>query len=237
MRVCGRRRGFCDDRRCGVKIPARLFSWSTTVQYDTYTIHKRERKERADETLWNKMSIAVLKRKSAAKYHNMSVNKRQFSIQGTFRNQGFVGQTMLSRHFTRSNNGQISIEPSGGTSRGTCKPTVRNYADAGIETSSKTPQCLCPNKQNPRLARNFTVWKRNVFTQDEYTKLLGEVICCRNPDGSIPNATAPLSSTFVRRSLHATLANPRPIPSRWVTKHQMTLLKKSPFFVKKSPVH
>ena len=43
------------------------------------------------------MSIVALKRKTEAKYNNSSVGQRQFSINGTTRNQGYIGQTSLSR--------------------------------------------------------------------------------------------------------------------------------------------
>lgn len=43
------------------------------------------------------MSIATLKRKTAAKYNNMSVDVPQFSIVGGTRNQGWVGQGVRSR--------------------------------------------------------------------------------------------------------------------------------------------
>ena len=43
------------------------------------------------------MSIVALKRKTAALYNNLSVNQKQFSINGTTRNQGYIGQTSLSR--------------------------------------------------------------------------------------------------------------------------------------------
>ncbi len=43
------------------------------------------------------MSIVALKRKTEAKYKNSSVGQRQFSINGTTRNQGYIGQTSLSR--------------------------------------------------------------------------------------------------------------------------------------------
>jgi hypothetical protein len=45
------------------------------------------------------MSLATLKKKTANQYNNLSVNEKQFSINGTRRSQGYVGQTMLSRHF------------------------------------------------------------------------------------------------------------------------------------------
>jgi hypothetical protein len=48
------------------------------------------------------MSIATLKKKSAVKYNNMSVSKPLFSLQGTHRSQGFVGQTTLSRSLPRT---------------------------------------------------------------------------------------------------------------------------------------
>ena len=48
------------------------------------------------------MSLATLKKKTQAKYKNNSVNKSTFSLNGTTRNQGYVGQTSLSRTFVRS---------------------------------------------------------------------------------------------------------------------------------------
>jgi hypothetical protein len=49
------------------------------------------------------MSIVTLKRKTQAQYNNMSVNSATgFSLNGTMRNQGFVGQTSLSRTLVRS---------------------------------------------------------------------------------------------------------------------------------------
>jgi len=49
------------------------------------------------------MSIIALKRKTQAQYNNMSVNSPGgFSLNGTRRSQGFVGQTSLSRTLVRS---------------------------------------------------------------------------------------------------------------------------------------
>jgi hypothetical protein len=46
------------------------------------------------------MSIVTLKRKSQVKYRNNSVNTSEgFSLNGTHRNQGYIGQTSLSRSF------------------------------------------------------------------------------------------------------------------------------------------
>jgi len=43
------------------------------------------------------MSLATLKKKTASKYKNNSANLPQFSLNGIHRNQGFVGQTSISR--------------------------------------------------------------------------------------------------------------------------------------------
>ena len=48
------------------------------------------------------MSIVALKRKTQARYNNVSVGQSQFSINGTRRLQGYVGQTSLSRSLPRT---------------------------------------------------------------------------------------------------------------------------------------
>jgi hypothetical protein len=48
------------------------------------------------------MSLVALKRKTQAKYNNNSVGYRQFSLNGTTRSQGWVGQTTLSRSLPKT---------------------------------------------------------------------------------------------------------------------------------------
>jgi hypothetical protein len=48
------------------------------------------------------MSIVTLKRKTQAQYNNVSVGQKAFSLNGTHRSQGYVGQTMLSRSLPRT---------------------------------------------------------------------------------------------------------------------------------------
>jgi hypothetical protein len=49
------------------------------------------------------MSIVTLKRKTQAQYNNMSVNSKDgFSINGTRRSQGYIGQTTISRSLPRT---------------------------------------------------------------------------------------------------------------------------------------
>lgn len=49
------------------------------------------------------MSIVTLKRKTQAKYNNVSVGQNVFSINGVFRNQGYVGQTSFGRSISTPN--------------------------------------------------------------------------------------------------------------------------------------
>ena len=49
------------------------------------------------------MSIVTLKKKTNAQYKNLSVgSKNGFSLNGTHRSQGYVGQTSLSRSLPRT---------------------------------------------------------------------------------------------------------------------------------------
>jgi len=48
------------------------------------------------------MSLATLKKKTATKYNNMSVNREGFSLIGTHRSQGYVGQDTLGRSLPKT---------------------------------------------------------------------------------------------------------------------------------------
>ena len=48
------------------------------------------------------MSLATLKRKTKAKYNNVSTNTDGFSINGIHRNQGYVGQSSVGRALSRA---------------------------------------------------------------------------------------------------------------------------------------
>jgi len=48
------------------------------------------------------MSIVALKRKSQTQYHNLSVGQKCFSLNGGYRNQGYVGQENRSRFLSRT---------------------------------------------------------------------------------------------------------------------------------------
>lgn len=48
------------------------------------------------------MSIVTLKKKTQARYNNNSVGLATFSLNGSYRNQGYIGQTSLSRSLPRT---------------------------------------------------------------------------------------------------------------------------------------
>ena len=60
------------------------------------------------------MSIVALKKKTQARYNNNSVGLPQFSLNGTYRNQGYVGQTSLSRSLPRTLARGNTLRGSGG---------------------------------------------------------------------------------------------------------------------------
>ena len=60
------------------------------------------------------MSIATLKRKTQAQYNNSSVGHPQFSLNGTRRSAGYVGQDMLGRSMVRSLSKNGALRGNGG---------------------------------------------------------------------------------------------------------------------------
>ena len=80
------------------------------------------------------MSLATLKKKSYSKYNNNSVNK-SFSINGTHRNQGYIGQTSLSRTLIKTP--KVGIVSKG---YGSC---CNQYKESNIINSS-----ICSTESN-----------------------------------------------------------------------------------------
>jgi hypothetical protein len=73
------------------------------------------------------MSLATLKKKSQAKYNNMSVNTGGFSLNGTRRIQGYVGQTSLSRTLVRGLRNGPDLRGHGGCCKtGNENPIIQN---------------------------------------------------------------------------------------------------------------
>ena len=83
------------------------------------------------------MSIATLKRKSLVKYNNMSVGSPNgFSLNGTHRNQGYIGQTSLSRHLSRTLMKGSTVRGGGGCCGTYYQPGIVQSAVTSLEDST-----------------------------------------------------------------------------------------------------
>ena len=98
-------------------------------------VEDKDERKNASMSLGNKiyqcnlyMSIATLKKKTASKYRNNSANVPHFSLNGTHRNQGYVGQTSLSRTILQT--------PSSGTESQGHGGCCGQYEHCDLHTSS-----------------------------------------------------------------------------------------------------
>lgn len=125
------------------------------------------------------MSLATLKKKTAAKYNNMSVNRPNFSLNGTRRSQGYVGQDTLGRSLSRTPmNGNV---PRG--HGGCCGTYVRSNIVQSCVTSLNDPLVVKPSVKGTsgQLAKwlhtpTYNIAKpdttSNVNTQQDYISRL-----------------------------------------------------------------
>jgi hypothetical protein len=137
------------------------------------------------------MSIATLKRKTHAQYNNISVNsKHGFSLNGTTRSQGYIGQTSLSRSLPRT-----LIR--GGVPRGhggCCGTFIKHPIITSAVTSLNNLNIIKPssintlgmieNKYKKSLNHEPSVKpdnNQNINTQNQYIKNLAkDTIDCAN---------------------------------------------------------
>lgn len=80
------------------------------------------------------MSLATLKRKTAAKYNNMSVGHTNFSLNGTHRSQGYVGQNLKSESCMLCTNDINVIKPSVGGSSNHIQALHLQKTRNGVDT-------------------------------------------------------------------------------------------------------
>ena len=130
------------------------------------------------------MSIVTLKRKTQTQYNNMSVGENHFSLNGTHRNQGFVGQTTLSRSLPRSLMKGNTLRGHGGCS-GTylIRPVVQS-AVTTTEDSSVVKPSVISNKgmidtkyrwiRRPQPFSSVKPNNNNLNTQETYIEKLAK---------------------------------------------------------------
>jgi hypothetical protein len=130
------------------------------------------------------MSIATLKRKTQTQYNNMSVNsKHGFSLNGTTRNQGYIGQTTLSRSLPRTLMRDGAPRGYGGC----CGTFTKHPIITSAVTSLNDPNVIKPstintlgmieNKYKKSLYHNPSVKpdnNQNINVQNQYIKNLAK---------------------------------------------------------------
>ena len=135
------------------------------------------------------MSLVTLKRKTQTKYNNMSVGSPTgFSLNGTLRNQGYVGQTSLSRSLPRTLMKGDTIKGHGGCcGKYEEKPVVQSGVTSLNDATIVKPSVL----NNEGMINTHYRWMRrgqpfatvkpdntnNLNTQDDYiTRLKKQTI-------------------------------------------------------------
>jgi hypothetical protein len=84
-----------------------------------------------------------MKKKTQTQYNNMSVGVKQFSLNGTHRNQGYVGQTMLSRSLPRTLAKGNTLRGYGGTNGHFIRyPSVLSAVTSTEDSSVVKPSTL-----------------------------------------------------------------------------------------------
>ena len=103
------------------------------------------------------MSLATLKKKTAHKYQNNSVNQSQFSINGGYRNQGYVGQTSDSRTILRT----PAKGPESQGHGGCCGTYLRNDVRTSSICSTENNRVIKPSVLGTKgMLQKRTQWAR-----------------------------------------------------------------------------
>jgi hypothetical protein len=173
------------------------------------------------------MSIATLKRKSNTKYNNMSVGQNGFSLNGTHRNQGYIGQTSLSRSLSQTPMKDGTPKGSGGCC-GTYLVTpivqsaVKSTEDSSVvkKTVMNTSGMLSSRNRWTKRGAPFSSVKpdnnNNVNSQTDYiTRLQKKVIAdadsCYQTKTNCPKCTTTIpniGSMFSKRTNYDTFVKP-----------------------------
>jgi hypothetical protein len=194
------------------------------------------------------MSIATLKKKTNQLYHTQSVGYRNFSLNGTHRSQGWVGQTSISRSLSRTLARGNTVRGNGGLN-GTYTvhpPIASGLVDWNDNTVIKTSvvnsmemleirnKCLrrfdCPPKN---------IVKKQSNNQEDYIKRLSKCALSKfdmiEKDSTTKKDTAPkvcttLDSKYMKP--HYTSINKKHIACN-TTKSASSVLESGAYITKK----
>ena len=122
------------------------------------------------------MSLATLKRKTKAKYNNVSTNTDGFSINGIHRNQGYVGQSSVGRALSRAIGYEGDLKGHGGCCGKYTNGPVLKSGVVQIEATGKKMVKSSVLSSRGVLSKKLrcceTTWKsgsaQNMNTQGDY---------------------------------------------------------------------
>jgi hypothetical protein len=174
------------------------------------------------------MSIATLKRKSNTQYNNMSVGQRGFSLNGTHRSQGYIGQTSLSRSLSQTPMKDNTPKGSGGCCGTYLVTPIVQSAVKSTEDSSVVKKTVMNNSgmlsSRNRWAKRgepYTSVKpdnnSNVNSQKDYItrlqkKTVKDADSCYQTKTNCPKCTTPnIGSMFSKRTTYDTFVKPATI--------------------------
>ena len=148
------------------------------------------------------MSISTLKRKTQAKYNNNSVNQPNFSLNGTRRSSGYVGQDTLGRSLVRSLAGSDGSLKGHGGCCGTYpihqisrSPEMMSLNNPNVVKSSSVNNngLLMSKYRWARRPQPFTVWKPsdhlNNGNQSDYINYLARKTIAESCHDEFGNTT------------------------------------------------
>jgi len=174
------------------------------------------------------MSIATLKRKSNTQYNNMSVGQSGFSLNGTHRSQGYIGQTSLSRSLSQTPMKDNTPKGSGGCCGTYLVTPIVQSAVKSTEDSSVVKKTVMNNSgmlsSRNRWAKRgepYTSVKpdnnSNVNSQKDYItrlqkKTVKDADSCYQTKTNCPKCTTPnIGSMFSKRTTYDTFVKPATI--------------------------
>jgi hypothetical protein len=154
------------------------------------------------------MSLAVLKRKTAAKYNNSSVGVSQFSLNGTRRGLGYIGQDSRGRHVSRTLMRDGAARGHGGCcgkydskmlSTGICSLNDTNVAKKSSMNNlgqlMTRYKWINSGKGTVKVDSNQDTYSSNVYTKKMRDRKLIEADNCTEPSEKPPvcKPTVPMS--------------------------------------------
>lgn len=161
------------------------------------------------------MSIATLKRKTAAKYNNSSVNSTNgFSLNGGHRSQGYIGQTSLSRSLPRT-------LMKGNTARGH-GGCCGNYYNGPIISSAVT--CV----EDPTVIKKSSLSNKGMIATHYRWVLRPQPFSVVKPDTNVHQNTQQQYVEYVHRKALVDMTGPCAITTKHVNATCANVTKPTP---------